>query len=352
MNQQNNQLAEQSKGLIFTNSRQYAAMLPADQQETSQVNGWLSAAYAALLKDKNLANAARTAPETLMNALNEAAQLGLRPGTTQYYLTPRKNKGRMEILGVTGYQGEVELMYRSGAVASVVVEAVHQGDTFRWNPGQMDKPEHAPDWFGDRGPLVGAYAYAVMNDGSTSKVVVVDQKRIQAAKDASSGSDSQYSPWQKHPRAMYLKTAAHDLAKWVPTSAVDKSVQQIKATVGEQNTNAQAAAVATGHTRAAIAEREAPAQQEELADEYVEDIAAADMDPETGEVHQDSAASKAQVTELRKRLKALSIASNDETANEAIRDHLGNQEHGGINQLTSREADALLAELAAMAAEA
>ncbi|RUQ23496.1 RecT family recombinase [Kocuria sp. HSID16901] len=349
---QNTQLAEHSKGLIFANSRQYAAMLPADQQETSQVNGWLSAAYAALLKDKNLANAARTAPETLMNALNEAAQLGLRPGTTQYYLTPRKNKGRWEILGVTGYQGEVELMYRSGAVASVVVEAVHQGDTFRWNPGQMDKPEHAPDWFGDRGPLVGAYAYAVMNDGSTSKVVIVDQKRIQAAKDASAGSDSQYSPWQKHPRAMYLKTAAHDLAKWVPTSAVDKSVQQIKATVGEQNTNAQAAVVATGNTRAAITEREAPVPQEALAEEYVEAIATGEVDPATEEIHEDTAASTAQVAELRKRLKALSIATDDETANQTIRDQLGNQEHAGIEALTSGEADELLAELAAIAAEA
>ncbi|MFI8595890.1 recombinase RecT [Rothia koreensis] len=347
---QTNQLAEQSKGLIFANSRQYGAMLPADQQEQSQVNGWLSAAYAALLKDKNLANAAMSAPESLMNALNEAAQLGLRPGTTQYYLTPRKNKGRWEVLGVTGYQGEVELMYRSGAVASVVVEAVHQGDTFRWSPGAMNQPEHAPNWFGDRGPLVGAYAYAIMNDGSVSKVVIVDQERIQAAKDASAGSDSPYSPWRKHPRAMYLKTAAHDLAKWVPTSAVDKSVQQIKATVGEKNTNAQVDAVTKGNTRAAIAEREDPEPQEVLEDAYVEAIAADDVDPGTGEISVDQAASTSQKAEVRKRMKALSIASDEESANQAVRDQLNNPGHKGVDGLTRGEADEVLAELAVIAA--
>ena len=348
-NNQGQQLAVQAKGLIFSNSRQYGAMLPADQQETSQVNGWLSAAYAALLKDRNLANAAMGAPETLMNALNEAAQLGLRPGTTQYYLTPRKVKGRWEVLGITGYQGQIELMYRSGAVSSVVVEAVHQADTFRWMPGQMDRPEHAPAWFGDRGPLVGAYAYAVLRDGSVSKVVIVDQDRIQAAKGASAGADSPYSPWQKHPRAMYLKTAAHDLAKWVPTSAVDKSEQaQIRSTAGEQNTQAQAGAVTSGNTRAAaIAAREEPEPQEVLEQGHVDAIAADDVDPDTGEVHQEAPASKAQRAELVKRMKGMQVASSREEADKEVRAFLNDPEHGGLDALTARQADEMLTELSA-----
>ena len=58
-----------------------------------------------------------------------------------------------------------------------------------------------------------------MKDGATSKVVVINKGHIKAAMEASKGSDKPYSPWQKHTEAMWLKTAAHRLAKWVPTSA-------------------------------------------------------------------------------------------------------------------------------------
>ena len=150
-------------------------------------------------------------------ALSEAAQLGLMPGTDEYYLTPKAGK----VLGVVGYQGEVELMYRAGAVSSVIVENVYQNDKFSWNPGTMTKPLHEVDWFGgDRGKIIGSYAYAIMKDGAVSKVVVVDKARIDRAKSASaSASSGKNSPWTTDEAAMILKTAAHDLAKWVPTSA-------------------------------------------------------------------------------------------------------------------------------------
>lgn len=231
-----------AKNLMFSSSKQLDAMLPRDQQ--GQVNGFIGSAFAALTKDKNLLQAASAAPETLMTALNTAAQRGLQPGTEEFYLTPRKNKGRWEILGIIGYQGLITLMYRSGMVSSVTVEAVHANDEFRWAPGVMEKPDHKPNWFGDRGTIIGAYAYATMKDGSTSKVVIVDQERIATAKEASAGSNSSYSPWQKHPKAMILKTAAHDLAKWVPTSAVDKTTGNAQAVIGEQNAQVQQAAIA------------------------------------------------------------------------------------------------------------
>ena len=231
-----------AKNLMFSSSKQLDAMLPRDQQ--GQVNGFIGSAFAALTKDKNLLQAASAAPETLMTALNTAAQRGLQPGTEEFYLTPRKNKDRWEILGIIGYQGLITLMYRSGMVSSVTVEAVHANDEFRWAPGVMEKPDHKPNWFGDRGTIIGAYAYATMKDGSTSKVVIVDQERIAAAKEASAGSHSDYSPWKKHPKAMILKTAAHDLAKWVPTSAVDKTTGNAQAVIGEQNAQVQQAAIA------------------------------------------------------------------------------------------------------------
>lgn len=177
-------------------------------------------AVGVLRRDRNLAQAAQNNPAALMGALMDAAQLGLTPGTEQFYLVPRKKAGRLEVQGIRGYQGEIELIYRAGAVSSVIVEVVRQADTFRYSPGRDERPHHEIDWDADdRGPLRLVYAYAVMKDGATSKVVVLNRAQVMQAKAMSQGSDSAYSPWQKHEEAMWLKTAAHRLTKWVPTSA-------------------------------------------------------------------------------------------------------------------------------------
>ena len=177
-------------------------------------------AVGVLRRDKNLALAAQNNPAALMGALMDAAQLGLTPGTEQYYLVPRKQKGRLEIQGIRGYQGEIELIYRAGAVSSVIVEVVRQHDRFSYTPGRDERPLHEIDWdIEDRGALRLVYAYAVMKDGATSKVVVLNRAQVMKAKAMSQGSDSPYSPWQKHEEAMWMKTAAHRLTKWVPTSA-------------------------------------------------------------------------------------------------------------------------------------
>lgn len=169
--------------------------------------------------------AATNNPGAFMAALLDAARLGLEPGTEQYYLTPRRTKGQLEILGIVGWQGYVELMYRAGSVSSVVAEVVHANDTFSFQPGRDPYPQHEIDWDAeDRGALRLAYAYARMKDGATSKVVVVNAATIERVKKSSQGADSDYSPWKTHPEAMWLKTAVRQLAKWVPTSAERYSV--------------------------------------------------------------------------------------------------------------------------------
>lgn len=215
------------------------ATLPSHLQEKGV--GWMSSALAAVRRNPDLLDAAAQSPDTLINALSEAAQKGLQPGTEEYYLTPRKNKGRAEILGITGYQGEIELMYRAGAVSSVIVETVHEHDRFDYVPGRQDKPIHEIDWFNDRGELKLAYAYALMKDGAVSKVVIVNQQRIQRAMSASQGASSKYSPWQNDTVAMWMKTAAHDLAKWVPTSAeyVREQLRAVRDVEAEQPTPEQ-----------------------------------------------------------------------------------------------------------------
>jgi recombination protein RecT len=128
--------------------------------------------------------------------------------------------GRLEILGIVGYQGIIELMYRAGAVSSVVADVVYERDEFSYQPGRDEVPQHVIDWDAeDRGQLRLVYAYARMQDGAVSKVVVLSKAAIDTIKKSSQGSDSKYSPWVNHPASMWLKSAVRQLAKWVPTSA-------------------------------------------------------------------------------------------------------------------------------------
>lgn len=194
----------------------FALLLP------SHINAsqWVRLATGAVRKNKDLAAAAASSPSSLLGALSDAARLGLEPGTEEFYLVPFKNKGVPEVQGITGYQGVIELIYRAGAVSSVIAEVVYQNDIFRYQPGRDERPIHEIDWDADdRGPLRLAYAYAIMKDGATSKVVIANKATIERAKSASRGSDSKYSPWNTDEAAMWLKTAVRQLRKWVPTSA-------------------------------------------------------------------------------------------------------------------------------------
>jgi recombination protein RecT len=213
--------------LIQQYKADFATVLPSHVKPDT----WVRLATGALRRDPKLLEAATNNPASLMSALLHAARLGLEPGTEQYYLTPRRNKDSgPEVLGIVGYQGEIELMYRAGAVSAIIVEVVRQADRFEYSPGRHDRPVHEIDWDADdRGPLRLVYAYAVMKDGATSKVVVLNKHHIAAARASSQGSDKPYSPWQKHEEAMWLKTAAHRLRKWVPTSAEYRSTVQASA---------------------------------------------------------------------------------------------------------------------------
>jgi recombination protein RecT len=226
--------------LMWGRKKHFDAVLPAHVDVTS----FLGTAAGALYGNKDLMDAATRSPDSLIVALMRCAALGHQPGTDEFYLTPRKRKGVPEVLGIEGYRGIVERMYRSGAVASVVVREVCAGDSFRYVEGVDDKPVHSTggegstgaDFFGkdgsrSRGDMVGVYAYAILTTGAVSRVVLLSRDDVLAARDAGgySGPGDSFSPWNRmdggkdHPefkgRSMWWKTAARRLEPWVPTSA-------------------------------------------------------------------------------------------------------------------------------------
>ncbi len=214
--------------LVKQYSGDFASVLPSHVKAET----WVRLAQGALKKGKRITNrdgsagpyeleqAAMNNPGVFLATLLDAARLGLEPGSEQYYLTPRKVKGQVEILGIVGYQGLVELMYRAGAISSVIAECVFTNDQFSYRPGLDERPHHEIDWDAeDRGTLRLVYAYAVMKDGATSKVVVLNRAQINVIKKSSQGASSEYSPWVTNEPAMWLKSSVRQLAKWVPTSS-------------------------------------------------------------------------------------------------------------------------------------
>lgn len=233
-------------------------------------------AVAVLSRDQDLLRAAQNNPASLMTALWEASRLGLEPGTEQYYLTWRKTKNGPEIVGMEGYQGEIELIYRAGAVTSVTVEVVREKDVFIWEKGTIDRhdpprwdgaqrqPYHGADWFEDRGALKGVYAYADMKGGSISEVIVLNRFDIAEAKTYAKGADEAWSPWRKSEKAMWLKTAAHRLRKWVPTSS-EYMREQLRIVAGVQAE--QIAAAPAPGPQAAPASKLSAQECRDMADE-------------------------------------------------------------------------------------
>lgn len=210
--------------LIRQYANDFATVLPSH----IKADTWVRLAQGALKRNEDLEKAANANPGSLLSTLLDAARLGLEPGSDEYYLVPFGS----EVTGIVGYQGEIELIYRAGAVTSIKCEVVFKNDRFHFEPS-MERPDHRPDWFGDRGEMVGVYAYATMMNGSTSRVVVLSKADVMKAKAVSRSSGGAGSPWQKWPDAMWRKTAVHELSKWVPTSAeYREALRNDAATVG------------------------------------------------------------------------------------------------------------------------
>lgn len=240
-------------------------------------------------RDTKLADAAQRNLPSFMSALMECARLGLEPGET-YYLIPFEDKrhGTVEIEGVISWQGEVELIYRAGAVGSVIAEVVYSSDEFSYHPGRNPYPDHKPEWFGDRGQLVGVYAYAVMLNGATSKVIVMGRKEIDKVKAEARGTDRADSPWTKWEDEMWLKSAVHKLYDWVPSSP-EFMTELLRARAAA--TPAVGGVVTRTVATPTLGEGHTPDDHQQITDDELAALEAAhdidwveEVDPETGEI--------------------------------------------------------------------
>lgn len=178
-------------------------------------------------------------PVSILGAMMTCAQLGLEPNTPSglAYLIPRWN-GKLrttECQFQVGYRGLLELMYRSGAIASINADVVYRQEIeaglFSYTSGIRPSIEHRIDLLnvsartGNPADIVAAYACAVLKSGEPV-IRVVPRPEIDKAMSMSGGKSGPSDVWKTHYAEMAIKTAIHRLAKWLPSTRVDEAFDE------------------------------------------------------------------------------------------------------------------------------
>lgn len=150
-------------------------------------------------------------PATLAGSMIHCARLGLEPGLlNKVHLVPFFNKKKQikECTVIVGYEGLIDLAMKSGAISNIQSHLVYERDEFSAELGSASILVHRPHFFGDRGPIVGAYAIAFFKDGQT-KYEVMSKDEIDTI---ASKSKSEYI-WKDHWGEMARKTVLRRLCK-------------------------------------------------------------------------------------------------------------------------------------------
>lgn len=157
---------------------------------------------------------------SLMQAAMDLAQLGLVADSVMglAYLIPFNDRQRGMICQlIVGYQGYIELAYRSPKVKAIRWNVVHAKDRFDYVDGFEPRLVHTPCDDEDPGPLVNAYAICKL-DGGEMTYAVLNRRDIMKAKSASKSANSDYSPWTTWEEPMWAKTCVKAMLKRVPKS--------------------------------------------------------------------------------------------------------------------------------------
>lgn len=192
-------------------------------------------------------------PYSVLGAMMTCAQLNLEPNTPQglAYLIPYNRECQFQI----GYRGLMQIMYRSGAIASFNADVVYRQEVeqglFEYESGISPRISHKIDLLnpeartGKPEDVIAAYAAVVLKTGEPI-VRLVTKMEIDQARALNRGN----SPaWRDHYAAMAIKTAIKRLSAWLPVTkvadafAAEEATAPAEAVVEQEKKPAPAATV-------------------------------------------------------------------------------------------------------------
>lgn len=156
--------------------------------------------------------------DSFVAALITCAQFGLEPNTPlgQCYIIPYGGKATFQM----GYQGLLNLAYRTGEYKSIYVREVYKDDEFKVTYGIFEDLYHVPSEDGPEDGDIPTHIYAVyhLKNGGYSFECWSWAKIIKHAKKFSQSFSKKDGGWQTNPIAMAKKTVLIALLKYAPKS--------------------------------------------------------------------------------------------------------------------------------------
>lgn len=157
---------------------------------------------------------------SLFNSALLAAQDGLLPdgreGALVIYNTKKGDQWVKSVQWMPMIAGILKKCRNSGELSSVEAHTVHANDKFSYRIGIDEQPVHEPDWFGNRGAVVGVYAVARLKDG-TRVSEIMGKVEIEKVRAISKSKDK--GPWVDWWEEMARKTVLRRLSKRLPISS-------------------------------------------------------------------------------------------------------------------------------------
>ncbi|WP_420588268.1 recombinase RecT [Bacterioplanoides sp.] len=157
---------------------------------------------------------------SLFSACQKAAGDGLlidgRESTLIVFKDKKKNTETVNYIPMV--QGLVKLARNSGEIANIISEVVFSNDSFQYRPGIDDQPVFDPDWFGQRGDAIGAYA-VVITTNEEKIVRVLPKKRIMTIASTGRNADQFNPDTGVNFEEWWRKTAIKNVLKYAPKSS-------------------------------------------------------------------------------------------------------------------------------------
>lgn len=190
---------------LAAHEKQFRSVLPAH----IPVAKFMRTVVGAVQNNPNILNLDR---QSVYAACQKAAQDGLVLDGREAALVPFKQSCQYMPM----VNGILKKLRNSGQLSTISAQTVHKNDSFKFNPAMDDVPSHNPDWFGDRGDMIGVYAVARMKDGGTV-VEIMNMAQISKVRGVSRSGDR--GPWKDWPDEMAKKSVLRRIAKMLPSSA-------------------------------------------------------------------------------------------------------------------------------------
>lgn len=158
-------------------------------------------------------------PTSIIGSIVLASQVGLEPDGTlgQGYLVPFYNgkMKRYEAQFIPGYQGLMDLGFRSGKILNWEAHAVREKDVFTFEYGTNKFLTHKPG-ISERGEITCFYSIVTLSNGIPN-FIVMSKEEVDKIRAMSKGKDG--FAWQDHYEEMGIKSVIRRHSKKLPRSS-------------------------------------------------------------------------------------------------------------------------------------